>query len=73
VSGDGAIVPPGAVDGRGAVVISFQGHIVSFELWPIRVVPGLPAAPSGSYELVLLTSNRRLSHCYFAQSRSTLA
>ena len=27
----------------------------------------------GSKELVLLTSNRRLSHCHFAHSRSTFA
>ena len=58
MSSEGAIVPPGAVDGRGAVVTWFHGHIVSFELCPTRVVPGLPAAPSGSKELVSSTSNR---------------
>src|SRR5215211_4614419 len=73
VSGDGAMVPPGAVGGRGWVVTWFHGHMVSFRLWPTLVVPGSPKRFSTEKLLELVTSKRPLIHCHFAQSRSTLA
>src|SRR5580765_6322634 len=73
VNCDGGNRPPGAVGGRGKPVTWFHGHIVSWKLWPIRAAPGDPAFPSGVKVDVFVTSKRLLSHCHFAQRRSTLA
>src|SRR5215211_3754558 len=73
VSGDGAMVPPGAVGGRGGVVTWFHGHMVSFRLCPTLVVPGSPKGFWTENVLELVMSKRPLTHCHFAHSRSTLA
>ncbi len=67
VDGDGANVPPGAVEGRGGVITPFHGHIVSASRWPTRL--GLAAAK----ERASAGFVRRWIHCHTAQRRSTFA
>src|ERR687890_1057356 len=69
VSGDGASVPPGAVEGRGGVVTPFHGHIVSPRRCPTR--GGL--SPSVENVRGSAVENRPFAHCHLAHSRSTFA
>jgi hypothetical protein len=41
VSDDPSNAPPGAVGGRGEVVIPFHGHMLSFRAWPILFGEGV--------------------------------
>src|SRR5215207_7856676 len=67
VDREGANLPPGAVDGLGAPVTPFHGHIVSGGRCPIR----FGAAGAKARESVGLVRLR--THWNFAHRRSTLA
>src|SRR3954469_1711544 len=67
VVGELASVPPGAVGGRGAPTTPFQGHMVSFKLWPT----GLPL--TGLKVATALGLKRLFRRCHLAHSRSTCA